>query len=186
MEMDKESVISLYFDECGMPTAVGKYGRVIVLNSGGSITPPPPTNGGVPYEEFTLTSPTDMILKRVGTSTHPTNYWIDGLAEKIGRRVIMDLRLYFLNGFTPGSGSDEWWLDLLTPELKPDFNDDTSLESVGTYILYGEPGPVRKIGVVYWTKNVGSGKDGIQFYPRLDGDYDGSDHVRISLSWRTP
>ena len=135
------------------------------------------------YEEWSLSNST-VVLKRKGTSSHPRTYWLDGIASKIGRRVTADIRIYFLKGFFPGQGTGPWWLDVLEPELKPNFDNDLSMESVGDFLLYTEPGPKRGRGQVYWTKNVGSGKDGIRFWPEIDeGQYDNGDHLRISLSW---
>jgi len=180
--MAKEQVVSMFFDDDGRPIAVGRYGKTVDLLPG-EVTPDDPTPPFELYKEYTFSHNT-LQLKRASTSNHPTNYWIDVHAEKIGRRVIMDARIYFLEGFYPGDGNDEWWMDLFLEEIKPDFENDISLETVGTYLCDKEPGAARQYGTVYWTRNVGSGKDGIKFYPRLDGEYAKTDHVRISLSWR--
>ncbi len=145
---------------------------------------PPPVGGDIPYSE----GEAGIILKNVGSSDHPFGYTFETYYTKVGRKVNLDIRLFFDADYSPGSGGDEFWIDLDGPDkILPDFNVEGCLESVG--VFHAWHGGMLE-GNAYWSKNVGSGLDGIRMtyggehiaknYPYVWG---ASDHWRISIAY---
>ena len=139
---------------------------------------------GVPYSEGHAI----VNLKNAGSLAHPSGYSSIGYYEKIGRRVFLDIRIWMQADWDAGSGGDEFWLDLEGPdEIVPDFTVNGCLESTGTFHGWGN---AILEGNAYWSKNVGSGLDGIRVthagihvsknYPVIWGN---GHHWRITLSY---
>ena len=160
----------------------GKYLGQYLLSD---VPEPPPSNGGeqIPYSEGIAT----VILKNAGSLSHPAGYQCDAEYTKIGRRVFLDIRLYMLSTWDSGSGGDEFWLDVDGPaEILPDF-DGASLESAGVFHAWG--GRILE-GNAYWSRNVGSGLDGIRVtnneqhvsrsHPKV---WANGDHWRITIDY---
>ncbi len=76
-----------------------------LLLDGETPQPPdlPPVGGDIPYSE----GEAQIVLKNVGSSDHPSGYTIVSGYTKIGRRVFLDIRLFFDADYIPGSGGDE-------------------------------------------------------------------------------
>ena len=175
--MNKSFTIEMFYDE-----DTGEYKKQVFRFGDVPEPPPVPDVVGVYYNEGIA----NVVLKNAGSTNHPSNYRCDAYYVKIGRRVFLDMRVYFLAGFASGSG-DEFWLDVEGPsEILPDFT-GISLENAGVFHAWG--GGIIE-GNSYWSTNVGSGLDGIRVtvgnahvsrsYPRVWGP---GDHWRITIDY---
>jgi hypothetical protein len=143
-----------------------------------------PSGGSFPYSE----GKASVVLKNAGASSHPFNYSHVSWYTKIGRRVFLDIRVFMLKDFNGGSGGDEFWLDLEGPEeIVPDFTKAGCLENAGTFHAWGGK---LLVGDSYWSKNVGSGLDGIRMTcsnahisKKFPVEWGPGDHWRISINY---
>jgi hypothetical protein len=161
--MDKQEVVSGYFDSEGKLHLVGKFGAEIVLDPGGS-TPTP--GGGEVYK------PTTVTWKRQGANPatnpqhrHPSigNGELTASYIRHGEKVTLDILLVVGSGTDLGNGPSGkgWYFFPDDAALKPDFTDPLTKPVPGHLAIWVNDNHVDRSGHSKWSKNVGSGIDGI-------------------------
>ena len=144
-----------------------------------------------------------IIWKQKGTSDHPQikNGKITASAFVLGHFANVDVKVHFGSETYFGGSADggAFWYFQLPPELMPDFTDPKTQESTGSFHAY-RSSELLMDGTCYWTKNVGSGIDGIKLSANMrydigpksitwmgrstaDGSPDG-DSLRFSINYR--
>jgi hypothetical protein len=171
--MEKQELVSGYFDADGNLHLVGKFGAEMVIEPGGSVVPPP-SNGGSngggneAYVETTLT------WKRQGANPatnpahkHPAIGDGEFVATYIrhGEMITLDFTITIGSNTELGVGPDGkgWYFTPDDESIKPDFTDPKTLQTPGILSIWINDNHIDRTGACKWSKNVGSGIDGILF-----------------------
>jgi len=188
----------------GVLFLVDRNGKVQPFpSSGNGGTPGNGGNGGsLPIPDF---KPFELTWKQKGTSDHPrlgNQGELLASAFVIGHFCHIEAKLNFGPvGYKPGDtylgGDDDnrFWFFQVPEILAPDFEDPKTIECAGASVhIYENVANHQDDGSCYWTKNVGSGIDGIRLSIN-DTDqryhvgpttinWNGGSHIRFSISYR--
>ena len=122
-------------------------------------------NGGVlPTPDFKATQ---LIWKQKGTGDHPRveDGSLQASAFVLGHLAIITAELTFGPNTYQGGDSLQryWYFQPADPRLAPDFTNLKTIEAVGSgFHAWHDENNLQLDGSAYWTKNVGSGIDGIR------------------------
>ena len=165
--MEKQELVSGYFDEDGNLHLVGKFGaeRVFVEGNGNG-------NGEVPVVSKELYKATTITWKRQGANPverpsdrHPLvgNGSLTASYIRHGEKVTLDILLEIGSTTDLGSGpSGKGWYFIVDDDtLKPDFTSPLTKPVPGHLAIWVNDNHLDRSGHCKWSKNVGSGIDGI-------------------------
>ena len=161
-----------YFPEEGKVIIQGYYGARLELPTGETPEPSP-----IPASEIMLlVGPLLLVWKRAGSVDHPRldlQNLEDARYRQIGSSLAgWDTTIEFtlellsptlelpINGLGSGPNGKGWYFYPVENFLKPDFNNG-SVQSVGSMQIWINDGHRDLVGGCKWSKNVGSGIDGI-------------------------
>ena len=153
----------------------------------GNENPPPPNGGGGSWAYI------PMAWKAKGTSIHPDvgSGDLTGRYFRLGNFVHLQVHLQLADDTQFGASAPFYYFQP-GEEIAPDF-DGPALEAVGVANLYASGRGPEHVGICKWSKNVGSGIDGIRV---VFGDSEFSqnhpvvlrtgDRLRLSLPYEVP
>ena len=138
------------------------------LQVGNELRPWPGGSGGgnggsLPVPDW---RPIMMEWKQKGTSAHPKI--MDGTfkasAFVLGHLAIITAKLTFGPNTTMGGDTQNryWYFQPVDPKLAPDFTNLKTVEATSSFHAWHDDNNLQLDGSCYWTKNVGSGIDGIR------------------------
>ncbi len=120
-------------------------------------------NGSLPVPDW---KETELLWKQKGTSAHPKI--MDGTFQAsafvLGHLAIITAKLTFGPETTLGGDTQEryWFFQPVDEKLLPDFDNPKTIESTLGFHAWHDDNNQQFDGSAYWTKNVGSGIDGIR------------------------
>ncbi len=188
-----------YFPSEGTAVIQGSMGAKLVISGQGNPDPSVPVSQLVMRE-----GALDIVWKRAGSTAHPTlamQNLEDAHYSQIGDPAVgfitrIDFTIEILNPAFLGSGGEGkgWYFYPALDVLKPDFEKGSS-QSTGTFQLWVNDRSFDFVGGSKWSKNVGSGIDGIlltlndgdqpisEFWPRK---WPKGSKIRVGISYWVP
>jgi hypothetical protein len=134
---------------------------------------PIPNGGGIAIPDYKELPPGSIIWKQKGTTDHPRieNGLITASAFVLGHFAHVEVKIHFGKETYLGGNqaSEAFWYFQLPADLMPDFNDPKTMEATGSFHAY-RSGEQMMDGSSYWTRNVGSGIDGIKLSANMRYD----------------
>jgi len=176
-------------------------GVLLPWPGGNGGTPGNGNGGSLPIPDF---KPFELTWKQKGTSNHPRIGGGTLAASAFVLGHFCHIEAHLLMGvigdepgqtFLGGDSDSRFWYFIVPELLAPDFNDPKSIECAGASLhVYPNIDNKQYDGSCYWTKNVGSGIDGIRLsLNNSDQRYhlgpttitwNGGSHFRFSISYR--